>query len=228
MARRVFRFVALDPIVFRRRLLCLCFAVLVLAPATPLSAHPHAWIDLEVTLLFSDDGDVVGLTQTWVFDRAYSAYATEGFDANGDGVLAADELTALREGNLESLADYDYFTRIRQGGADVPIRLADARSSEMRGGRLTMTFTTEPLVALDTTAGTLEYAVYDPTFFVEITHRASGGIVLARAPDDCVTDKETPEPNPQLIAAALALDVDETPESDLGVHFAEWVRITCG
>ena len=47
-------------------------------------AHPHAWIDVRVTVLFDGDGAITGLRQSWLFDEFYTAFATEGLDGDGD------------------------------------------------------------------------------------------------------------------------------------------------
>ncbi|MCR9257072.1 MAG: DUF1007 family protein [Alphaproteobacteria bacterium] len=205
------------------------FAALVTLWVTPAFAHPHAWIDLAVDVRFSEDGRVVGLAQTWIFDELYSVYATEGLDSDGDGALSSAELRPLLENNMRNLEFYDWFTKIRYDGADQDFTLSPEMTSRMRAdGRLEMIFTVDLADALDPKAGPVDYALYDPSFYVEMTHlKAPDAIELAGGPAGCGYVKDTPEPNPQLIAAALALGPTETPDEDLGIHFAEWVSVSC-
>lgn len=72
-------------------------------------AHPHVFIDARVTVVF--DGDrIVALKHRWTFDDAYSAFAVQGLDQNGDGAYSAEELAELATVNVESLSEFDYFT----------------------------------------------------------------------------------------------------------------------
>ena len=116
-------------------------AVLVLAgwPVPPAAAHPHAWIDVRVAVLF-EAGRIVGLRQTWLFDEYYTAFATEGFDRDRDGRPDRDQLDALLAENLRNLADYDTFTRVTAAGQRVAVAAPVEASSRMVGSRLEMSF----------------------------------------------------------------------------------------
>ena len=52
------------------------FAVLAIAPHAA-RAHPHAWIDVKVKVLFDEKGRIYGLEETWVFDPLYTAFALD-------------------------------------------------------------------------------------------------------------------------------------------------------
>ena len=53
--------------------------------AKPSNAHPHAWIDLWIEVVFDSTGAITGLRETWLFDDFYSVYATGGMDLDKDG-----------------------------------------------------------------------------------------------------------------------------------------------
>ncbi len=73
-------------------------------------AHPHAWIDVWVEVIFDSTGAITGLRETWLFDDFYSVYATEGMDLNKDGQPDKAPMEKLVRENIESLSEYDYFT----------------------------------------------------------------------------------------------------------------------
>ncbi|MCC2112849.1 MAG: DUF1007 family protein [Hyphomicrobiales bacterium] len=85
-------------------------------------AHPHVFIDARVTVVF--DGDrIVALKHRWTFDDAYSAFAVQGLDENGDGAYSGDELAELATVNVESLSEFDFFTYAGDHAEDMEFAL---------------------------------------------------------------------------------------------------------
>lgn len=54
-------------------------------------AHPHIFIDAKVRIVLDDAGDIIGLKQDWTFDAAFSAWAVQGLDTNGDRETSPEE-----------------------------------------------------------------------------------------------------------------------------------------
>src|SRR3546814_16782979 len=61
-------------------------------PAWPATAHPHAWIDVTVQVLFDGSGRVTGLREHWLFDESYTVFAMEGLGRTGEGRASQDEI----------------------------------------------------------------------------------------------------------------------------------------
>ena len=80
------------------------------AVLTGASAHPHVFVEARAKLVFDDAGKAVALQQNFRFDDAFSAFAIQGFDTNGDGHYSREELAELAKVNVESMADFGYFT----------------------------------------------------------------------------------------------------------------------
>ncbi len=59
--------------------------VLAFAPAAAL-AHPHEWVDVASEVLFDAHGRIAAIRHHWRFDEAFSAFALQGLDSNGDGL----------------------------------------------------------------------------------------------------------------------------------------------
>ncbi len=90
-----------------------CFAavlVLLIASVTSAVAHPHVFVEARSKLIFDDDGNAVAVKHVFRFDDAFSAFAIQGFDTNRDGVYSREELGELAKVNVESMADFGYFT----------------------------------------------------------------------------------------------------------------------
>lgn len=197
--------------------------------AKPVLSHPHAWIDLWIDVLFDEAGDVTGLRQTWLFGDFYSAWAVEGLDRDGDGVPDPDKLAELLRENMKNLAEIGYFTTVKIGEDPVNFAKVSEMSSRMRGNRLEMTFVVPFAKAVPATDKPLVYAVYDPTYYIEVLHaEAKDTIRLRGAPDGCRYRREEANPNPETVALAAALDRTQTAGDGLGVLFAEKVTVQCG
>src|SRR5690606_30211067 len=109
--------------------------------AAPAQAHPHVWIDARAEVLF-DGGAVVGIRHHWQFDEYFSAWAIQGMDADGDGVLTASELQPLANENIVGLDYYSYYTFAGpEGGSDYGFAGAVDPSMVYEGGQTTLTFT---------------------------------------------------------------------------------------
>lgn len=194
----------------------------------PAQAHPHVLIDVKVEVVFDEDGQVAGLRETWIFDELYTAFAIGGLDGDGDGQADEDKLAELLASNLANLREYDYFTRVELGDNKLVIGDAGDATSWVERGRLRMTFLVPFEEPIALAAGSLRYAVYDPTYYVELLHApSSDAIALSGAPGGCDYALQAPNPNPETTSFAASLDQTETAGDGLGIHFAEWVSVRC-
>lgn len=80
---------------------------------TSVMAHPHVWVAVQSEVVFGNDGRIVGVRHSWEFDEMYSAFATQGLGKNG-APPTKEELAPLAKTNIESLAEFDYFTFAKQ------------------------------------------------------------------------------------------------------------------
>lgn len=87
----------------------LAFLVLLLSTLMAL-AHPHVFVEARSKLVFDDKGIAVAVKQVFRFDDAFTAFAIQGFDTNGDGVFSREELAELAKVNVDSMKEYGFFT----------------------------------------------------------------------------------------------------------------------
>ncbi|MEM5583096.1 DUF1007 family protein [Roseibium sp. AS2] len=84
--------------------------VLLLASLTGVYAHPHVFVEARSKLVFDSAGKAVAVNHVFRFDDAFSAFAIQGFDTDNDGVYSRAELSELAKVNVESMADFGFFT----------------------------------------------------------------------------------------------------------------------
>ena len=58
-------------------------------------AHPHVWVDMQSTVVFTDGGLIKGVDVEWTFDDAYAQMALDGLDVDKDGFYSQEELAPL-------------------------------------------------------------------------------------------------------------------------------------
>lgn len=135
----------------------------------PAGAHPHILIDAHTEVLFNAQGQIVGVTNMWDFDDAFSAFAIQGYDSKSDGNPTRADLQPLAEVNLQSLAKYGYFMQLKVDG--IPVALGHPKDyyDIFADEKLTLHFTLPLAKPLDVRGKTVEIDVYDPAYFAAIT-----------------------------------------------------------
>jgi ABC-type uncharacterized transport system substrate-binding protein len=208
-----------------RLLICLC---LFMTLPRSINAHPHAFIDLAVDVLFDKNGAVIGLKEVWLFDEFYTAYAIESADKVKKGAPPQEKLVELLNINLRNLAKFDYFTKVRVGQTPIALGTATEASSRMFGARLEMTFTLPFKAPVEMGDKPVVYSIYDPTYYIEMLHADIKEVIrLIDAPAGCKHALFKPDPNPEMVALAAGLDRNKSAGDTLGAIFADEVLIEC-
>lgn len=214
----------------RSGLFCAGFlgAGLALAPA-PAQAHPHVWVSVKSELNFAPQTTIASVRHTWTFDAAYSAFATQGLDTNGDGKFAPEELADLAKVNVESLQEFGYFTFVRANGTKQETGDPVDYGLAFENGQLTLSFTL-PLKAPAPAGKALTLEVYDPTYFVAFAMaEGEDAARVTGAPQGCavnVTRPKAPEPAQQQRLSESFFD-QLKPSAEFGVQFANRVLVAC-
>src|SRR5882724_9837841 len=131
------------------------------------TAHPHVWVTAQSEIVYDPGGRVTGVRQTWAFDDMFSSYATQGLDKDGDGKLSREELQPLAQTNVESLKEFDYFTRAKLGGKLLLFKAPVDYWLEETNKILILHFLL-PLSSPQTQGQKpLAIDIYDPTYFVD-------------------------------------------------------------
>jgi ABC-type uncharacterized transport system substrate-binding protein len=201
-------------------------ALALLLPATAAKAHPHAWIDLDTKLIFDDAGNLEAVELHWLFDEFYTAFIAEEFTTAGLAPSAFLEEVAAE--NLANLEAYDYFTDLRQDGTRLALGEVRRFATGLEGERLWLEFEVALAEPADPTAGRIDLAVYDPTYYIEVLYHPGHSPTLEGIDAaTCTTFVMPPTPTPEQIAQAFALDMTQTGEDGLGRFFAEIAQIDC-
>lgn len=167
------------------------------------AAHPHVFVDAKAEILFDSQGRMTHVRHVWQFDRAFSAFATQGLDADGDGKLSKSELAPLAKVNVDSLKEYDFFTWLSVDQRQVKFKFPDTYFLRVFDQRLTL-FYQLPLAAPTAPGNKTTLEVYDPEYFVAFTFAKHQPITLYHAPPGCAAEYHPPHQLDASIMARLA------------------------
>lgn len=156
----------------------------IVAGVTTATAHPHVWVDAAAEIVFDERGQIVAVRHHWRFDDAFSAYAVQGLDGDGDGALSREELQPLAQVNVDSLSEFGFFTFLSIGEYEAGFSGASDYWLEQDDGRLTLHYTL-PLARPISASQAVRLQVYDPEYFVAFSLPSREAVRLAGAPADC-------------------------------------------
>ena len=196
--------------------------------AVPAMAHPHVWIDMRVSSIFSEDGQLTGFTHVWSFDEFYTVFQLEGFGVSGDDAPGEEQLATYAVAMTDSIAEFGYLMRIEGKDGRLTVSPRDQSARLRPDQRLELTFTVDLDTPADVTQWPVRYSVFDPDYFIEMLHEKDTGVLMTgKPPAACTTNLERPAPTFEMISLAAALDqMDQGPDT-LGAAFAENVTIDC-
>ena len=196
-------------------------------------AHPHIFVEAQVTLEMDGQGNLTGVRLAWLYDDFFSLMLTAdlGVDPEGDMILTAAEQATLTSAVLDWPADFggDLFVTVN----GQPVALAPRADPGLifDAGRIAETHLRPLAVPLHVT-GPVVVQVYDPFYYVAYSIVAP---ITLSGSDACTTAYQAADLNSahalldELLYGRAASDVgpDEAfPE--VGQSFADNVVLTCG
>ncbi len=191
------------------------------------TAHPHAWIDLRVSLAFDASQTLPTMRQEWAFDPSYSHLLLEEIDHRKPGLSLEDALQMVAARLMENLRGYDYFTEFLVGADRLEIPDAAAAELVWEGQRLILRFELPLADVRPNAEPVFSYRVYDPSYWIEVLHDPNDVIHL-KGGEHCEHRLQAPRPDPTLVAYAATLDRNQRATiENLGARFAETVLIQC-
>jgi len=200
----------------------------------PVSAHPHVYSDLRSDIILDEQGRAISIHVEWIFDEGYTEAATEGMDADRDGVFTSAELQPVVTENINALKEYRYFVAAKANGKDIAYSDVTEYGQRINDqGRLSMTFVVPFATPVDLTTAEFTYKIYDPDFFIAYDYiKGETVTAIGNLPKGCVInvgtvafDENMEETKKQL--ADKPADWQPDQPQDFGSLFAQPVSVSC-
>ncbi|MGH6868401.1 MAG: DUF1007 family protein [Methylocella sp.] len=203
-------------------------AVFVTVLAGAAAAHPHVWVSARAQVIFDTNGEIEAIRHAWTFDEMYSAFVTEGQGKDGQ-LMTKEELAPLAKTNVESLAEFDYFTYAKVANAKVEFGTPIDYSLEQRADKLVVLRFTLPLKTPASASKAFSFQVYDPTYFVAFEMEKQDPVELAGAPKGCSVNLLGSKPLPAADTKKLSESFFSglSPGYDFGIKLASRIIVAC-
>jgi ABC-type uncharacterized transport system substrate-binding protein len=154
-------------------------ALLFLAVALPVTAHPHVFIDNRMTVVF-DNGVLKGISFRWTFDDVFSNMILADYDPRRTGKLTDAQSRALKQGAFDNLSNYHYFVAFWIGKK--PLRqftIEQFTPSVVDGRSLIYSFFVPLSIPVTSTEQTILVTVYDDSYYVAFDILRAGDVTVA-------------------------------------------------
>jgi ABC-type uncharacterized transport system substrate-binding protein len=194
------------------------------------AAHPHVFAEARLDVMLSPDGhSVSSLRHLWRFDDVFSSTVILEFDKNGDNKLDDSELATVRQTVYDSLGEYNYFQLVTANGKDVAMQKPDEFAALFENNQLIILFETRPSEPLKL-SGTIDFGVYDSTFYTAIDFLEDDQMAVQSLPADCTRKVIRPDPdeiisqNQQSLTDAF---LNDPAGNDMSKIFATRLELSC-
>lgn len=213
----------------KRNTICSLAASLAVGLSSQALAHPHVFAEARLDVVVEEGRTVGSLRHVWRFDDLFSSTVLVEFDQDGDLKLGTDELELVSSVIFESLAEFGYFQVVSADGKPVAMKAPERLMANFEDNQLIILFESEPKETLPL-AGTLDFGVYDPTFYTAIDFVEDEYLVVTGLPDICSRKVVRPDPDEAIAQNQGSLTdafFDDPGGNDLSKIFATRLELTC-
>lgn len=150
-----------------RKIFCWAIILCFLFVTDYVAAHPHVFIDNEITIVFNQE-ELAGIKIKWFFDEMFSSMLIHDYDENKNGVFESAEIEAVKNGAFSNLEKFNYFTRIKIKGESFIVKLVENFSVSMEENCIIYNFFIPCKVEAENCHKEVKISVYDDSYYVDI------------------------------------------------------------
>ncbi len=148
------------------KLITIIFTIILLIQPY-ISAHPHIFIDADITVVLDKKG-LAGIKVQWLFDVMFSEMMLHDFDKNGDRQFNKTEQKIVKEEIFNNLKEYQYFTFIIIDGKKFEVKFVKNFSTIIKNKKMMFEFFIPCHVKIIKTYKKIIFAMYDKSYYTDI------------------------------------------------------------
>lgn len=137
--------------------------------AAPVHAHPHMFIDTEVTFEFDQD-ELKGFWIQWYFDVIFTASIRLDYDYDKDGRFDDGEVRDIEQNAFRNLRNFHYFTSVIREDGMVEVEEVRGFDAWLENDQLVYRFFVPCRTPLTAETRRLSLIIFDDTFFCDILY----------------------------------------------------------
>nr|WP_246188520.1 DUF1007 family protein [Nitratireductor arenosus] len=212
-----------------QRSILTAIAAATVCTAGPAAAHPHVFAEARLDVVVDTNRTVTSLRHVWRFDDLFSSTVLVEFDKNGDLKLSPEELEEVSTVVYDSIGEFDYFQIVSVNGKPVAMKAPDRLMVNFEDNQLIILFESEPRDTLKLD-GTVDFGVYDPTFYTAIDFVEDAYMTVEGLPSGCGRRVVRPDPDEAIAQNQTTLTeafFNDPTGNDMSKLFATRLEISC-
>lgn len=166
------------------------FAALLLLP-TAAMAHPHAFVEADVTFVFDDQG-LAGIRQHWDMDEMLTASILDLIQKVDGGPLTPAEAKAVEKQSFKLIKEYNYFTHILINGEPFQVQWATDFKVRLDGHKMAWDFVVPCHVQASGQKKEIAVGVFDDSFYTFVTYASENGPTIDPTADPLYLNRDAP------------------------------------
>ena len=194
-------------------------------------AHPHVFIEANLEVVLDANGNATDIRHVWRFDEFFSSSLVLDFDENGSGVLEQDELDMIAKETKISIAEYNFFTEIKNGDEIVEFETPEPYFVDFENNQMIMVMSIKLREPSSMSSGGFKVAVSDPTYYVAMELRDTGSVTVSGNGKGCSSEIYRPDFDAlyEKDAERMAKLFDAGPEDEVEAsdEYLTWVHFSC-
>lgn len=186
-------------------------------------AHPHVFAEAKVEIVGTDDGKLGAVRNIWRMDELFSSSVLVDFDADADGALGDEELSEIGSTVRQSIAEWNFYTRVAAGAREVQMSPPDEIRALWQDGQLLMFFEMKAAEPVDLAVESVTVSNFDKSFFVAFEFSDVEDFQLVDMPTSCEKTFVVPDEDEaarQWMDSVASLGPDES-IPDEGINYSE-------
>lgn len=142
-------------------------ALALLTGANAAQAHPHVWIDSNVTVQV-ENGQIIAIEHAWTFDEYFSEFILLDYDFDSSGTFDDKELEFIEDNAFGALEDFDYFTHLYVDSIKQELKVYKDFSAEVVDNLIVYHFSLPLAEPVPINSQELMLGIFDDSYYVDI------------------------------------------------------------